>query len=61
VLVTVFSRSPQASGFLIFMKVTPGTMAVALLVAGLVGLLSAVIPSYNASRVNIVEGLRHIG
>jgi putative ABC transport system permease protein len=60
-LVTVFSRSPQASGFLTFMKVTPGTMAVALLVAGLVGFLSAVIPSYHASRVNIVEGLRHIG
>jgi ABC-type antimicrobial peptide transport system permease subunit len=32
-----------------------------LLVAALVGFLSAFIPSYHASQVNIVEGLRHIG
>jgi ABC-type antimicrobial peptide transport system permease subunit len=30
-------------------------------VAGAVGLLSAVVPSYHASQVNIVDGLRHIG
>jgi ABC-type antimicrobial peptide transport system permease subunit len=30
-------------------------------VAGLVGFLSSIIPSYHASQVNIVEGLRHIG
>jgi ABC-type antimicrobial peptide transport system permease subunit len=27
----------------------------------MVGLVSAALPSYHASRVNIVEGLRHIG
>ena len=37
------------------------TMAVALLVACMVGLLSAFVPSYHASRMDIVEGLRHIG
>jgi ABC-type antimicrobial peptide transport system permease subunit len=26
-----------------------------------VGLISAALPSYHASRVNIVDGLRHIG
>jgi ABC-type antimicrobial peptide transport system permease subunit len=31
------------------------------LVAGLVGLISAALPSYHASQVNIVDGLRHIG
>ena len=37
------------------------TMAVALLVAATVGVVSAFIPAYHASRCNIVEGLRHIG
>jgi putative ABC transport system permease protein len=42
-------------------KVQPPTMLLALTVGALVGLVSSIIPSYNASRVNIVEGLRHIG
>jgi len=41
--------------------VTPATMAAALFVAGMVGLISSLLPSYHASRVDIVEGLRHIG
>jgi ABC-type antimicrobial peptide transport system permease subunit len=36
-------------------------MVLALLLAALVGLIAALIPSYHASRVNIVEGLRYIG
>ena len=32
-----------------------------MIVAGVVGLLSAAVPSYHASQVNIVDGLRHIG
>jgi ABC-type antimicrobial peptide transport system permease subunit len=43
------------------MKVTFPIAGLALTVAALVGLMSAVIPSYNASRQNIVDGLRHIG
>jgi ABC-type antimicrobial peptide transport system permease subunit len=31
------------------------------LVAALVGFFSSLVPSYHASRVEIVEGLRHIG
>jgi len=43
------------------LKVTLGMWVLAMLTAGLVGLVSAVLPSYHASKVNIVEGLRHIG
>jgi len=35
--------------------------AVAIFVSGLVGLVSSLFPSYHASQVNIVDGLRHIG
>jgi putative ABC transport system permease protein len=61
VLIYLFSHSPQASGFFSIMKVSPGTMMVAMTVAAAVGFLSAVVPSYHASQVDIVEGLRHIG
>jgi putative ABC transport system permease protein len=48
-------------GFLTGMKVTPATMVVALVVAALVGFVSAFVPSYRAAETNIVDGLRHIG
>jgi putative ABC transport system permease protein len=59
-LLTGMKKSPMGF-FLAQMEVTPGTLLVALLVAALVGFLSSLIPSYNASRVAIVDGLRHIG
>ena len=59
-LVYMFTHSPQAGGFFPI-KITGGTMLVAMIVAGAVGLFSAAVPSYHASRVNIVDGLRHIG
>jgi putative ABC transport system permease protein len=43
------------------LKVTLGIWGVSMLTAGVVGLLSAALPSYHASKVNIVDGLRHIG
>jgi putative ABC transport system permease protein len=43
------------------MKVTSAIAILALLTSALVGLLSALLPSYNAARTNIVDGLRHIG
>ena len=43
------------------MKLTLPMWIAAMLISGLVGLVSALLPSYNASRTNIVEGLRHIG
>ena len=60
VLVFVLTHSPQFFSFFP-MKVTFGIGAVALLTSGLVGLLSAALPSYHASHINIVDGLRHIG
>jgi putative ABC transport system permease protein len=43
------------------MKVTGPIALLALLVAAIVGLLSAALPAYKASHIDIVEGLRHIG
>jgi putative ABC transport system permease protein len=51
----------KAGGFAGALQVNLSTMLVAWTVAALMGLFSALIPSYNASRLNIVEGLRHIG
>ena len=58
-LVFVFAHSPQMTFFPL--KMTATIWLLALVVSGLVGLLSAALPSYHASRVNIVDGLRHIG
>jgi putative ABC transport system permease protein len=60
-LVYMFAHSPEASGFFVIMSVSPATVLVAMVVAGMVGLLSAAVPSYHASQINIVDGLRHIG
>jgi putative ABC transport system permease protein len=54
-----FSQAPQMTFFPL--RMTPAIWLMALGVSALVGLLSAAIPSYHASRVNIVDGLRHIG
>jgi putative ABC transport system permease protein len=54
------THSPQFFSFFP-MKVTFGIWIVAMLTSGMVGLLSAAVPSYTASQVNIVDGLRHIG
>jgi putative ABC transport system permease protein len=59
-LVYAATHSPQFFSFF-NMKVTLAMGIVAMLIAGLVGLVSAVLPSYHASQVNIVDGLRHIG
>lgn len=43
------------------MKVNAITAVIALLVAMILGVVSGYLPAYRASRMNIVEGLRHIG
>jgi putative ABC transport system permease protein len=43
------------------LQVTLGIALLSMLTSGLVGLVSAALPSYHASQVNIVDGLRHIG
>jgi ABC-type antimicrobial peptide transport system permease subunit len=47
--------------FLAQMSVTAGTLGIALVVAAFVGFFSSLLPSYKAARVEIVDGLRHIG
>jgi putative ABC transport system permease protein len=59
-LMKLISRSP-AVGIPASMKVTPLTVLAALLVSAFVGLVSSLIPSYHVARINIVDGLRHIG
>jgi putative ABC transport system permease protein len=54
------THSPQFFSFFP-LKVTPGIWLAALFTSGVVGLLSSAVPSYTASQVNIVDGLRHIG
>jgi putative ABC transport system permease protein len=43
------------------MKVNPPTAAISMLAAIALGIVSGYLPARNASRINIVEGLRHIG
>jgi putative ABC transport system permease protein len=59
-LMRAISHNPQA-GFFQGITVNQPTMALALLLAGMVGFVAALVPSYNASKVDIVEGLRYIG
>jgi putative ABC transport system permease protein len=60
-IIAAMSHSAQGGLFLAGMKVTPPTMLVALAVSALVGFVSAMVPSYHAAQVDIVEGLRYIG
>ncbi len=60
-LIIVAASAPAMAGFLAGAKVTAPTLVVSVLVAAIVGYLSAFLPSYRASRLNIVDGLRHIG
>jgi putative ABC transport system permease protein len=60
-LIQWLTHSSIAVGIPMNMKVTLPTMGLSLLVAATVGLLSGYVPAYGASRINIVEGLRHIG
>jgi putative ABC transport system permease protein len=60
-LIRVLTRSQLAIGIPADMKVTLLGVALSLVVAATVGFFSGYIPAYGASRINIVEGLRHIG
>jgi putative ABC transport system permease protein len=60
-LVTLMSHAPGMSLFLSGVKVTPLTLLLAIFVAGMVGLVSAIFPAYHSAKLDIVEGLRYIG
>jgi putative ABC transport system permease protein len=51
----------NAGGFFPSFFVTWGTIARALGIAAALGLLSGAIPAWNASRLKVVDALRHVG
>lgn len=57
----VSSHLMPYDGFAAALKVPLGAIVVAWGAAALMGLFSGLVPSYTASRLGIVEGLRHIG
>ncbi len=59
-MVYALTHSPQIFSFFP-MRVTVGIWVTAMVTSGLVGFLSSALPSYHASQVNIVDGLRYIG
>ena len=60
-LVLAMSHAPGMGFFFTGMRVTFPTFLLAVFVAGMVGLVSALFPAYHAAKVDIVEGLRYIG
>ncbi len=55
------TRSFIGFGIPLNMRVNGTTAGFALLIAVILGLVSGYLPAYKASRMNIVEALRHIG
>jgi putative ABC transport system permease protein len=60
-LIALLTRSFIGFGIPLNMKINPQTALLSLVVAVTLGVVSGYLPAYNASRTNIVEGLRHIG
>ena len=60
-LLALFAKNPQLTQFLSLAPASVGPILIAIAVAGTVGFLSAIIPSYHATSRDIVDGLRHIG
>lgn len=59
--VSLLSHAPGMNLFLSGVTVTPLTLLLAVFIAGMVGLLSAIVPAYHSAKLDIVEGLRYIG
>lgn len=57
----VGAGAAKIGGFAGALKVSLGGMFVAWAAAAVMGFFAALVPSYHASRLGIVEGLRHIG
>jgi ABC-type antimicrobial peptide transport system permease subunit len=55
------TRGFIALGVPLSMHVNGPTAGLSMVVALTLGLVSGYLPAYNASRMNIVDGLRHIG
>ena len=60
-VIAIMTRGFIGLGIPLNMKVNGITAAMSLLISLILGVVSGYLPAYRASRVNIVEGLRHIG
>jgi putative ABC transport system permease protein len=60
-IIFLMAHSSQGGFLFTNLKTSVPTMVAAVVVGAAVGLVSSFVPAYNASRRNIVEGLRHIG
>jgi putative ABC transport system permease protein len=60
-VITIMTHGFIGLGIPLDMKVNGPTAALSMTVALVLGIVSGYLPAYNASRMNIVEGLRHIG
>jgi putative ABC transport system permease protein len=60
-VISGMTRSFIGFGIPLNMKVNAPTAGLAMLVALVLGVVSGYLPAYKASRMNIVDGLRHIG
>lgn len=60
-LISAIVHAPRMGLLLAGMRITPLIAMLALSVAGILGVLSAIFPAYHAAKVSIVEGLRYIG
>jgi putative ABC transport system permease protein len=60
-VITGLTHSFIGLGIPLNMRVNGITAGLALLIAVILGLVSGYLPAYKASRMNIVEALRHIG
>src|SRR5882724_3274243 len=59
--IEAIKHAPAMGFFFLGMKVTWSTYVLAIVISGMVGLVSAIFPAYHAAKSGIVEGLRHIG
>src|SRR5579863_5221531 len=60
-VIWLLTRGFIALGVPLAMKVNPQSAGLSMLAALILGLVSGYLPAHNASRMNIVDGLRHIG
>ena len=50
----------MSQGFIPFFPVTPDTLALGLVVAGMLGVVSSLAPAYSTMQLTVVEGLREL-
>jgi len=60
-LVNGARHAPGTMGFTNSLAMTPSVVVACIAMAAFIGLISSVVPAWSASRISIVEALRHTG